>query len=122
MHLLRIAAVLGLSCLTAAAQVPRPAPEFIINTGGKLVKLSEFRGKTVVLAVILTYCSHCQAVIGGLIKDQREFAPKGLQVLATAIDTSPGMVPGFVRQFAPNFPVGYNAQAEALAHSDRSSA
>src|SRR5437870_1381146 len=99
-----------------AAEIPRPAPDFAINfgPGAKPIRLSEHRGKTVVLAVILTYCSHCQAVIRGLIKDQQELGPKGLQIVATAID-DPAKVPGFVKQFAPPFPVGYNTQAEAFA-------
>src|SRR5438477_3958897 len=116
MRRLRVALIvaLALSYLAAAAEIPRKAPEFAINAGGKQIKLSQFRGKTVVLAVILTYCSHCQAVIRGLIKDQQELGLKGLQVVATAID-NPAKVPGFVQQFAPPFPVGYNTSAEALA-------
>src|SRR5436309_10730310 len=100
-----------------AAEIPRPAPELAINFGpvAKQVHLSEYRGKTVVLAFILTYCSHCQAVIRGLIKDQQELGPKGLQVLACAIeDMAASALPGFRRQFAPPFPVGYNTNAEAV--------
>src|SRR5437016_7762194 len=116
MRRVRVAVImaLALSWPLAAAEIPRKAPEFAINAGGKQIKLSQYRGKTVVLAMILTYCSHCQAVIRGLIKDQQDLGPKGLQVLATAID-DPAKVPGFVKQFAPPFPVGYNTQAEAFA-------
>lgn len=100
----------------AAAPLPRPAPDLAINLAvNKQVRLSQYRGKTVVLAFILTYCSHCQAVVRGLIKDQEELGPKGLQVVACAIeDVAATAVPGFVRQFAPNFPVGYNTSAEAV--------
>src|SRR6266404_3840716 len=81
-----------------AAEIPRPAPDFAINfgPGAKPIRLSEYRGKTVVLAFILTYCSHCQAVVRGLIKDQQELAPKGLQIIASAIeDMAATAVPGF---------------------------
>jgi thiol-disulfide isomerase/thioredoxin len=64
---------------------------------------------------MLTYCSHCQAVIRGLIKDQAELEPKGLRVLACAIeDMAATAVPNFIRQFAPNFPLGYSTSAEAV--------
>jgi thiol-disulfide isomerase/thioredoxin len=119
MRHIRVFAALGLSALFAvqAAEVPRPAPNLVINLApGKQIKLSDYRGKTVVLAFILTYCSHCQAVVRGLIKDQQELGPKGLQVVATAIeDMAATAVPGFIRQFAPPFPAGYNTSAEAIA-------
>jgi thiol-disulfide isomerase/thioredoxin len=104
--------------LTAAmaADLPRQAPDFAINLApNKAVRLSEYRGKTVVLAFILTYCSHCQAVMRGLIKHQAELGPKGLQVVACAIeDAAATAVPGFIRQFAPSFPVGYGLNADAV--------
>jgi peroxiredoxin len=106
-----------LSIATAyAAEIPRPAPDFPINLApNKQINLSQYRGKTVVLAFILTYCSHCQAVMRGLIKDQAELSSKGLQVVACAIeDMAATAVPGFNRQFQPTFPVGYGTNAEAV--------
>jgi peroxiredoxin len=113
-----LATTLALLSLAApivrAANLPRPAPEFGINLAfGKPIKLSQYKGKTVVLAFILTYCSHCQKAIGFLTKDQQEFAPRGLQVLASAID-APTAVPAFVKQFNPPFPVGFNTSEEAM--------
>ena len=108
-------ALLSIAAVVAqAADLPRPAPDFAINLApGKAIRLSQYKGKTVVLAFILTYCSHCQKSIGFLTKDQQEFAPRGLQVLASAID-SPIAVPGFIQQFAPPFPVGFNTSDEAM--------
>jgi len=111
-----VAAFLIPAFAAAGAEIPRQAPDFTIQLApNKSIKLSQYRDKTVVLAFILTYCSHCQAVLRGLIKDQEDLAPKGLQVLACAIeDTAAMAVPTFIRQFAPTFPVGYGANADAL--------
>lgn len=99
-----------------AANLPRPAPDFAINLApGKQLKVSQYKGHPVVLIFILTYCSHCQKSIGFLIKHQQEFASRGLQVLATAIDL-PTAVPGFVKQFNPPFPVGFNTNDEAVGY------
>jgi peroxiredoxin len=109
-----VLALLSLAPIVQAATIPRPAPDFAINVApGQPIKLSQYKGKTVVLAFILTYCSHCQKSIGFLTKDQQELGPRGLQVLAAAID-APTAVPAFIKQFNPPFPVGFNTSEEAM--------
>ena len=102
----------------AAALVPRPSPDFAINLGqGKQVRISQYKGKTVVVAFILTYCSHCQKTIGALSKIQKEYSARGLQVLASATeDMAAAALPGFLRQFDPPFPVGVNTTEEFVTY------
>jgi len=111
-----IAAIVLCAFMACAAEVPRPAPELTINIpNGKPIRLSEYRGKTVLLAFILTTCSHCQAVTRGLVKDYAELGPKGLQVIEVAIeDMAATAVPGFKQLYATNFPVGYATNHEAV--------
>jgi peroxiredoxin len=101
-----------------AAQLPRPSPDFAINLGqGKQVRISQYKGKTIVVAFILTYCSHCQKAIGVLSKMQKEYSARGLQVLASATeDMAAAALPGFLRQFDPPFPVGVNTTNEFIAY------
>jgi hypothetical protein len=101
-----------------SANLPRPSPDFAINLGpAKQIKIGQYKGKTVVVAFILTYCSHCQRAIGALTKAQNEYGPRGLQVLASATeDTAAVALPSFLRTFAPPFPVGYNTTAEFVAY------
>ena len=121
-----IAALTMLSLVAPIAQaavLPRPAPELAINMGqGKQIKLSQYKGKIVVLAFILTYCSHCQMVIGALTKMQNDYASRGLQVLASATeDMAASALPAFLRQYKPPFPVGYNSNLESVAFLQHSS-
>ena len=107
----RIALTIAAAALVAAAaQIPRPAPDVTINlNGGKRLQLSAYKGKPVVLAFILTTCSHCQATTGLLSKLQAEFGPSGLQVIESAIDQgAEAFVPRFIQTFNPPFPVGFN--------------
>ncbi len=103
-------ALICLAAPLAGATLPRPAPEFTISlTNGHQLRLSQYRGKVVVLAFILTTCSHCQRTTGYLNKLQSELGPHGLQVLESAIEENArGNVAGFVQQFQTPFPVGYN--------------
>jgi thiol-disulfide isomerase/thioredoxin len=100
------------------AALPRPSPDFAINLGqGKQVRVSQYKGKTVVIAFILTYCSHCQKMIGVLSKAQKDYGPRGLQVLASAIeDMAAAALPGFLRQFDPPFQVGVNTTTEYVTY------
>ena len=92
-----------------AADLPRKA-DFTINmVDGKTLSLSQYRGRAVILAFILTTCSHCQNAVGVLTKLQNEYGPRGLQVLASAIENNAqAAVPNFVSTFKPSFPVGYS--------------
>ena len=100
--------------LARPASTPRPSPDFAINVPqGKPIRISQYKGKTVVVAFILTYCSHCQKVVQVLSKAQQDYGAKGFQVLASATeDMAAAALPGFLRQFAPPFPVGVNTTSE----------
>ena len=105
--------------LVRAANLPRPSPDFTINMpqGKPPIHISQYKGKTVVVAFILTYCSHCQKAVQVLSKMQQEYGARGLQVLASATeDMAAAALPGFLRQFAPPFPVGLNTTAEFIGY------
>jgi peroxiredoxin len=122
MGFFRVIAALTLLALAApsarAGVLPRPSPDFAINLGqGKQVRISQYKGKTVVVAFILTTCPHCQKAIGVLSKVQREYGARGLQVLASATeDMAAAALPGFLRQFDPPFPVGVNTTTEFVTY------
>src|SRR6266498_2614864 len=104
--------------LLNAAEVPRKSPEFAINTtNGRQVLLSSYRGKPVILTFILTYCSHCQHTTEVLGKLQREYGPRGPQVLSSAIEDMAAMaLPVFLKRSEPPYPVGYNSRDQVLEY------
>jgi cytochrome oxidase Cu insertion factor (SCO1/SenC/PrrC family) len=106
---LSLAVAAALSAASAAT-LPRQAPDLTIHlNGGKSIQVGSYKGKAVVLAFILTTCSHCQATTGLLGKAQNDYGPRGLQVLESAIDQgAEAFVPRFIQQFGPPFPVGFN--------------
>ena len=92
-----------------SATVPRPAPELAIQMpDGSQTLLSKYRGKVVCLALVFTTCPHCQKTSGLLGQLQKEYAPKGVQVLEAAFnDNAASLVPAFNAQFVRGaYPVG----------------
>jgi peroxiredoxin len=112
------AILLCLASIVMAADIPRPSPDFAINMNdGTQIHLSQYQGKVVVLAFILTYCSHCQFTAQILSRLQKEYGPQGLQVVASAIDPMSSMkVPDFIKQFQPGYPVGFNEHNPAVEY------
>jgi thiol-disulfide isomerase/thioredoxin len=111
-------AILALLCTTAAAialadDPARPAPPFtILRSGGPPIQLSQYHGKLVVLAFIHTTCPHCQLLTGTLGPIARDYAPKGVQFVECAFNAGADqLVPAFIQQLQPPFPVGWATDA-----------
>jgi thiol-disulfide isomerase/thioredoxin len=94
----------------AAQQVPRKAPEFTIDmVKAQPLKLSQYKGKPLLVAFILTTCSHCQHTVEILNKLLPDYAPRGLQIVGSAIDDgAQNAVAVFVKFYRPAFPVGFS--------------
>ncbi|MBZ5620743.1 MAG: TlpA family protein disulfide reductase [Acidobacteriia bacterium] len=103
----------ALAFVATAADTAKPSPPFtIVRPGGPPIQLSQFRGKIVALAFIHTTCPHCQTLTGMLGPIARDYAPKGVQFLECAFNQGADqLVPQFIQQFQPSFPVGWSTDA-----------
>lgn len=65
----------------------RTAPDFVLtDASGKPVRLSNFRGKVVLLNFWATWCPPCNAEIPWFIEFQRTYGDQGLVVLGISLD------------------------------------
>lgn len=110
-------ASLVLSSPTWADSTPRKAPAFAVSMlDGSKISTTQYQGKVVILAMIMTTCPHCQAATRILSTLQREFGPKGLQVIEAVFDPNPKeMIPKFLQSLNPPFPVGSTNTLAAAA-------
>jgi thiol-disulfide isomerase/thioredoxin len=94
-----------------------PAPEFeLTSLDGKQVKLSDFRGKAVLLNFWATWCSPCKIEMPWFIELQKQYGPQGLQVLGVAMDDAgKDDIAKFAREMGVDYPVllGKEAVGEA---------
>ncbi|MGH9659986.1 MAG: TlpA disulfide reductase family protein [Bryobacteraceae bacterium] len=105
-----------------AAQIPRKSPEFAIQmTPAGQTLLSSSRGKAVCLIFIYTTCPHCQKMTVFLNSIQKEYGPRGLQVMGAAFNPMANMhVPDFNQKFRPAFPVGHTTREAVLEYLQHS--
>ena len=117
-----IRTLLAFVCLLVSAQaasLPRPLADVTVPIAdGKKVKLSQYRGKVMVIALISTTCAHCIQSIQMLTQVQKDYGPRGLQVFAVAADDlAPKAVSGLMK-LQPGFPIGYLDQNTTMQLCD----
>ncbi len=89
----------------ASAEHPL-APEFSLSTlSGEKLKLSDYRGKVVLLDFWATWCAPCREEVPHFVALQNQYRDQGLQIIGVAMDDGPEPVREFYRQFHMNYPV-----------------
>ena len=84
------------------------APEFTLpSTDGKTIRLSDYKGKVVIVDFWATWCGPCRKGIPDLIEIQKEFG-KDVVVIGISLDadTKKDVVP-FIQNIGINYPVAY---------------
>jgi peroxiredoxin len=83
------------------------APDFALQSiDGKTVRLSDFRGKAVLLNFWATYCAPCRIEMPWFVELQNRYAAEGLQVVGVAMDdASPDDIEKFASELGVNYPI-----------------
>ncbi len=91
------------------------APDFTLKTvDGKELRLSDLRGKAVVLNFWATWCPPCKIEIPWFEDLQKQYASQGLVILGVAMDdNAKSVVPPFVQKMDINYPVVFGTDQVA---------
>lgn len=85
------------------------APDFELkDLEGNLVKLSDHRGKVVIIDFWATWCGPCRRGIPEFIDLQSEYGTDKLVILGVSVDQGDlSVVPAFAKNYGINYPVLY---------------
>ena len=87
-------------------QLQSAAPDFSLpELNGNSLRLSDYRGKVVLLDFWATWCDPCREETPHLVELQDKYRDQGLQIIGVSMDDSPEPVRDFYRLFQMNYPV-----------------
>jgi cytochrome c biogenesis protein CcmG/thiol:disulfide interchange protein DsbE len=92
--------VLGSCRSSEPAKIGTTAPDFTVNDGQKTVKLSQFRGKPVLLNFWATWCPPCVQEVPGLVSLQQQVGDK-VTILAVSMDVDADAYTAFTTKKMP---------------------
>jgi thiol-disulfide isomerase/thioredoxin len=84
-----------------------PAPDFTLESlDGKTMRLSDFRGKAVLLNFWATWCVPCKIEMPWFVELQRQYGTQGLQIVGVAMDdASKEDIAKFAKDMGVNYPI-----------------
>jgi peroxiredoxin len=108
-------ATLLLTCGLGAAARPAQAAETLLNhkapvftrhdLKGQTINIARLRGKVVLLNFWATWCAPCQAEMPKFSAWQKEYGPRGFQVIGISMDDSKAPVQKLVARLKLDYPI-----------------
>ena len=94
---------------------PFPAPEFSLKgEGGKLYRLSDFRGQVVLLNFWATWCPPCRREMPSMERAWKILKDKGVVILAINVGEDEDKVFEFTGQYPVSFPLPLDLDASVV--------
>ena len=95
-----------------------PVKDFTLPsaTDGRVIHLSDFSGKVVLVNFWRTSCSDSRREAPKLVNLYRTYHDKGLEILGVSDDTSDSVaqIPSYLKQYGITWPIGLNDQGEFM--------
>src|SRR5690349_13204941 len=104
---------------SASALQGKPAPDFSLASldGKATLKLSDFKGKAVLLNFWATWCQPCKIEMPWFVQLQKQYGPDGLQFLGVAMDDAkPADIGDFANSMGVNYPILIGKEAVGAAY------
>jgi len=72
---------------------------------GKTVRLSDYKGKVILLDFWATWCEPCKLEIPWFVEFQKKYGPSGFQAIGVSVDDTAAQLTPYVAMMKMNYPV-----------------
>ena len=86
----------------------------IRDMNGRDVRLSDYKGKVIMLNFWATWCGPCQAEIPAMVKLQDKYRDKGVIFLGVSVDDEAAALQAYAKEKKMNYPVLVGVEHEDL--------
>jgi cytochrome c biogenesis protein CcmG/thiol:disulfide interchange protein DsbE len=95
------------SCEDKSGAASHAAPDFALkDLNGRIHRLTNLRGRVVVLNFFATWCGPCRQEIPDFVRLYQRFRGKGLEIIGVSLDQEAGAVLGpFIRHYGITYPI-----------------
>lgn len=99
-----------------AAEEGRAAPDFILHTlDGGSIRLSDLRGKVVLINFWATWCGPCRQEVPELVRAYTAERDRGLEIVAVNLQEQEDKVRDFADEFGMQFPIALDRTGEVAS-------
>jgi len=112
-QVLCVTVLLALGAAHAADATLQPAPDFVLKSlSGENIRLSEYRGRIVMLSFWASWCGECRTQLDRLAEVYASYRDSGFQLLAINLDTERRQAANAAEALGIDYPVLHDAAGE----------
>ena len=98
--------------LARAVEVGELAHEFELPGPNGVIRLADYRGKTVYLDFWASWCAPCKQSFPWMNEMQARYGGKGLRIVGVNVDQKPGAAQTFLRSTPAQFELAFDARGK----------